>query len=389
MNRHVAIVVILAGPLFGAAHAPAAAPAAPAPASAPAAAPTTRAVIVVGLGGSAQYSRLLLDWAGRFHAVLTGRCGLKAQNVVVLTESDAPTASPPRRKSTRENVVAALGDAAKRLGPHDQFVLFLAGHGQVNEEQGKLCLPGPDLKAAELGDLIDAMPTRQIVLVNAASGGADFLKSLLRPGRVIVTAAGYETEGTQCYFAEFFLRGLETGRADRNGDKAVDMLEAYAYAARETVNFYHRQYLVPKPDLGKDVKPDPAKIYWLVRGKETRALWRKLYAGTDNLPARPPKQRDDTGKLVDDLPADLDAEPDAEPKFGRYDKHWHHRRLLAEHARLDDNGSAKDALFLWKPYKFEPVPADLQPGQTGYVAARTVLGRPAAPVAGGAEAPPK
>jgi len=341
--------------------------------------PATRAVLLSGLGGSEQYSRLLLDWTVRFHAVLTRQCGVKAENVVVLAETEDAQATPPRQKAAIENVKAAMEKMATLLGPKDQFILFIAGHGQVNEEFGKLCLPGPDLKAAELGDLLDALPTQKIVLINVASGGADFLKSTLRPGRVILTTTGYETEGTQTYFAEFFLRGLETGQADANKDKVVDTLEAYAYGARETANFYHRQYLVGRPDLGKDVKPAPGNAYWLVRGKETRAIWKRLYAGTDNILARPQKQRDDEGKLADSLPADLDAEPDAEPKFGRFGKHWAFRRMLAEHARLDDTGVSKDAFFLWKPYEFEAVPDKPQPGQTGYLARHTVLGRPVEP----------
>lgn len=339
---------------------------------------TTRAVILSGLGGSKQYSRALLDWTARFHAVLTKRCGVKGEHVVVLAETEDLKAAPPRRKSTAENFRAAMAEMRKRLRGDDQFVLFLAGQGQINEEVGKLCVPGRDITAAEVGDLVDALPAKQIVIVNAASGGADFLKAYLRPGRVILTAAGYETEGAQTYFAELFLRGFETGRADVNKDKAVDMLEAYAYAARGTANFYHRQYVVERPALGRGVKPTPGKVYWLVRGKQTRAIWRRLYADTHNVLARPQKRRNDEGKLTDDLPADLDAEADAAPKFGRYDKHWHHRRILAEHARLDDTGNAKEAMFLWKPYKFQKLPAATQPGQTGYLARRTILGRPAA-----------
>ena len=351
--------------------------------------PVTRAILVAGLGGSKQHSRLLADWIARFHSVLTGKCGLKADHVVVLTETEDLKARPPRQKSTTKNLKAAMEKAARQLGPRDQFVLVLVGHGQINEEVGKLCLPGPDIKAPELGDLLDALPTERVVIIHAASGGADFLKSSLRPGRVIVTASGYETEGTQTYFAEFFLRGFETGRADLNKDKVIDMLEAYAYAARETAMFYYRQYLVERPDLGERVKPIPGKLYWLVRGKETRAVWKKLYADTDNILARPHKRRNDEGKLVDDLPKDLDAEPDTTPQFGRFDKHWHYRRVLAEHARLDDNGTSKEAFFLWKPYKFQKLPKDLEPGQAGYLARRTILGRPDGPAGAAAKTKPK
>jgi hypothetical protein len=336
----------------------------------------TRAVLVSGLGGSPQCSRLLLDWVTRFHAVLTRQCGVGADHIVVLTETEDPRATPPRQKANAGNFQAAMRKMAQVLRPQDQFVLFVAGHGQVNEEAGKLCVPGPDLRAGEVGELLDALPAQELIIINAASGGADFLKSCLRAGRVVLTATGYETEGTQTYFAEFFIRGFETRQADLNQDHVIDLLEAYAHAARETAHFYHRQYLLESPDLGQDVKPTAGKIYWLVRGKETRAVWRKLYADTDNLMARPRKQSGDEGELADNLPANLDDEPDPTPQFGRYDQHWQNRRVLAEHARLDDNGASKDAFFLWKPYEFQNVPKDPKPGETGYVARQTVLGRP-------------
>jgi hypothetical protein len=63
--------------------------------------------------------------------------------------------------------------------------------------------------------------------------------------------------------------------------------------------------------------------------------------------------------------------------------------MLAEHARLDDNGLSKDAFFLWKPYEFQEVPKDAKPGQTGYLARQTVLGRPLEPAKAAPKAKPK
>ena len=335
------------------------------PGSQPAAVePKAVAVLVAGLGGSKAYSRNILDWTNRFYKVLTTQCGLKAEHIVVLTEKADPRATPPRLQSTRENFRAAMKKVAALLTPVDQFILFMVGHGQINEPVGKLCLPGRDLDSDELDRLLGALPTTRIVIINAASGGAEFLKSYIDPGRVIITAAGAGNDGNQTYFAEFFIRGYETHRADANKDKVIDLFEAYAYAARETANFYHRQYLVNPGGRVRVGEP----LVWYVRGKETRAIWRKLYAGTNNRLGLPRRNPGDPP-----LP-DPDAEPDTEPKFGRFDVHWHNRRVLAEHARLDDNDTKK-GFFLWQPYKFQKPPED-RPENVGYLARRTVLGRP-------------
>jgi hypothetical protein len=221
-----------------------------------------------------------------------------------------------------------------------------------------------DLKADELAAWLDGLPTRKTVLINCASGGAEFVKTCLKPGRVLITGAGVDSDGNQTYFAEFFLRGFESARADANKDGVIDLLEAYVYAAHETTNFYHRQYLVSANLRGKPGDP----ILFDVRGKETRDIWRRLYAGTENQlvpnpasrPGEPPR-------------GDPEAEADAEPELGDYGPQWHNRRVLAEHARLDDT-DGKKTFMLWRPYEFDPVPPD-RSGQVGYVARRTALGR--------------
>jgi len=335
------------------------------PAAATRPAPKSVAVILSGLGGTKAYSRNLKDWTRRFVGVLTGKCGLKASNVIVLAEAADPKAAPPWRESTRDNFRAAMTEAAGKLGPLDQFILILNGHGQINEPNGKICLPGRDIDSEELSEMLDLLPTRDVVMINTASGGAEFIDDCAADDRVIITGAGAGNDGTAAYFAEFLLRGYETGLADADRNKTIDLYEAYAYAARETANFYHRQYLV------STTRRDPVDpLVWLVRGKETRKIWKRLYADTANVLGAPRRRPDDPPL------GDLDNEPDPEPKFGRFDEHWHNRRVLAEHARLDDSGSKK-GFYLWQPYKFQKAPPD-EPDKEGYLARRSVLGRPAA-----------
>ena len=327
--------------------------------------PKSVAVVLSGLGGTTSYSRNLADWTRRFAAVLTGRCGLKASDVIVLAETADPKATPPWRKSTRENFRAAMAAAAAKLGPLDQFLLVLNGHGQINEPDGKLCLPARDIDSEELSEMLDLLPTRDVVMINTASGGAEFIDDCAADDRVLITGAGAGNDGTAAYFAEFLLRGYETGDADADKNKTIDLYEAYAYAARETADFYHRQYLV------STTRRDPADpLVWLVRGRQTRKIWKRLYAGTPNVLGVPRRGPDDPPL------GDLDNEPDPQPKFGRFDTHWHNRRVLAEHARLDDSG-AKKGFYLWQPYKCQKPPPD-EPGNEGYLARRRVLGRPAA-----------
>lgn len=344
-----------------------------APASRPAANAPVRpaacfALIIGGLGdrpakpedlGKSPYSRNILDWVSRFEAVLT-KAGVKSENLIVLTERGDDKAQPPRPQSTLDNVKKAFGQLKDNLQAGDQLVIVLVGHGQVNEPVGKFCLVGQDLTATELTNFLEKQPATNVALINCASGGAAMIRTAAAPGRVIISAAGDDRDGNQTYFAEFFLSGYETGKADLDGDGIITLLEAYAYAARATANFYHRQYLLTDAETREPSDP----LEWDVRGKETRKVWRKLYEGTSNK----------LGQPKEGTAAARDSEADDEPVFGEYNKAWVGRRLLAEHARLDDT-DGKTGFFLWKPYEFVPLPK-VAPGQEGYTAARTVLGRP-------------
>ena len=315
-----------------------------------AAEPCARAILIGGSGGETAYTRNIADWVQRFNHVLTKQCGLKQEDVLVLLDP-VPNGVPGTIKnSTLENVKAAFESMKKNLGPADQFILFLAGHGQVTEPVGKLCLPGADLASDMLAPWLDGLPTQNIVIINTASGGAPFTKACSKAGRVLISAAGVEADANQTYFAEFYLRGYEDKRADADKNGAIDLLEAYLYAAHETANWYHRQYL----------SGSQKKRAWMVKGKETRALWAKLYAGSNEHLAKPIDPND----------------PDTEPIFGDFGPEWHDRRVLAEHAQLKDT-AGEEGFILWKPYEFEkPPPAG--PGQLGNLAKRTLLGQPVA-----------
>ena len=313
--------------------------------------PTTRVLVLGGLSGDARgaYARNMRDWIKRFVALMQW-AKVPAGNITVLAEAADPAAKPPVGRSTLVNVRAAFERIAKEIGPRDQFVLFLVGHGTVTEPVGKLCLPGPDLNADELAKRLDGLLTRQVVVVNCASGAAEFLSKVARPGRVVVSATGEPGEGIQTYFAEFFLLGYETRKADRSGDGRITVLEAFNWAAAECVDWYHRQ-------LGVKLKlPKGSKVQYLsVRGKETCRLFKKFYEGT-NLKLHESSQ-----------PDELDSDPAGGGKG----------RETTELASLEDRGEPTKAAVHW--VRNEHVHLEGKPGQQGHVAAATVLGSPSPP----------
>jgi len=208
------------------------------PAPARTAAPGAHLVVITGLGGEPGYRSALAEWGSALERA--GRTlGIPADRIVRLV-GDTAGASPAggSRRATRENVLAALGDAARRSSRGDLVFIFLAGHGSHEGLESRLNLPGPDITAAELGKLLEALAGRRIAVVNASSASGDFVAALSAPGRVIITATKTSLERNATQFGGHFVAAYAADGADADKDGRVSLLEAFLYAKRETARAY-------------------------------------------------------------------------------------------------------------------------------------------------------
>ena len=349
----------------------AAPPAAPAAPTAPGHA---YALVIVSQSGADIYAKRYEDWATRFHGYLTRKAGLSAGNVTVLAgDKDIGAACAEKKGATREDVAAAFEKFRARTRPEDQFTLILIGHGTALTDPVTISLPGPDPDMEEIAKWLDAVNERN--------------DSLL---------------------PEFLLMALETGKADGNGaehgagqaDGAVTVLEAYHWSVRELVYWFHRQ---------KEKTSEGGSVF--VKGSESVRLFKKLHGGP-----RPPSYGDlPVGVMALSKDSDADS-PDGPgelaPPYGApterslFDEnpggsgpntfgpeHWDGRRMVSEHALLEDCGVAPGVCALrawatldtrWDETAKPPSPDDAwdwingqNEGSAGHLAGRTVIGRPA------------
>jgi len=344
-----AILLMLAGPCL---CAPAAAP------DSGAAAPgKCYAVLLGAMPGEELYARHYRDWLKRFHAYLVQSAGVPAANVVVLSGDKDFKDPVVTGLATAESVRKALADMAAKARPEDQFILFLVGHGVVTEKTPTLVLPGPDIDAQELADALAAVPARNQVVLAFSSASGTAVAVLARRDRVLVTATG-PMEGNEPIYPEFFLRGLESKRADGEGapaagakDGRITVLEAYNWAAREAALWI--------------VRIKKAGGAWKVDGQESVEIFEKLYGAPPGAPG--------TQKLA---PASDRSKPDApvtiKPPGGKIDNTWVGRRVLSEHAMLEDCGE-KSGVSAIGDKGYEPL-SGARPGEPGCLARRAVIG---------------
>lgn len=304
------------------------------------------ALLVGGLAGSKPYDRWYADWLGRFQAYLTKSAAVPAANVTVLSGTGA----------TSDAITGAIAKFAQRVKPQDQFILFITGHGEINEPAPRLILPGPDLSAPQLSAALEGLAAKNQVVLNLSASSGGFLRFLASPTRINLAATS-PTETEEPVFAEFFLRGLESKRADTDHKGSITLLKAFNWAAQQTVLWIARW-----TDTGGGKVTDP-KI-WKASGKETVQIFEKLYPNIPERKLDPTCDRNAADAVV----------PLQPPSGTDIPKEWSGRRIISEHAMLEDCGKDLGVAVVGEKGVCEPI-VGANPQDPGYLAAHTILGQ--------------
>jgi hypothetical protein len=201
--------------------------------------PNKFAVIISGIGGEEQYVKQFAEWTAQLRTAMLEQLGFADAHITVLTEKPEGSEQRCSAEVVRQTFVALRNS----LKPDHQLFIFFIGHGSFDpgSKTAKFNLIGPDLSATDYAQLIQALPAKQIVVVNTASASGEFIKPLSGAGRIVVTATRSGMEQNAPHFGEYFIRAL--GNPDADGDKnsRVSVLEAFDYASRATAAFYQEK----------------------------------------------------------------------------------------------------------------------------------------------------
>jgi hypothetical protein len=194
---------------------------------APAALADVRVLVVSGLGGEPRYERDFATQAERIATAAQTATG-DPSKVVLLSGASAQ----------RDAVRKALNAMAKSLTRADQAIVVLIGHGTFDGEDYRFNLPGPDLTGNELGQLFDALPATEQLIVNATSASGAVIARWERPRRVLVTATRSGGERNATRFAQYWLEGLTSSAADRDKNEELTAAEAFEFASRKVADSF-------------------------------------------------------------------------------------------------------------------------------------------------------
>lgn len=182
----------------------------------------TRVVTVAGLGGEPDYVQRFAAWA---------------QDIGKVTKSE--TLVGP--EATRERLRGTLAKAAETAVAQDDFILILIGHGTFDGVDYKFNLPGPDITAAELAQLLGRIKAGRQLVVNTTSSSGAFLATMQAENRVLISATKSGTERNATVFARYWLAALQDSAADTDKNETVSAREAFQYAEKKTKGFYETQ----------------------------------------------------------------------------------------------------------------------------------------------------
>ena len=186
-------------------------------------------LIVGGLGGERSYAMRFDEQVSEIADICEKTAG-DSSLVETLRGADATTEAV-------EQVFARL---RPQLTPNDTVAVFLIGHGSYDGRNYRFNLPGPDLTAARLKELLDSLPAQDQLLVNTSSSSGASLERLTGDRRVVITATKSGGERTATVFGRYWVEGLREPEADINKDEVISALEAFRYAERQVASHYEQ-----------------------------------------------------------------------------------------------------------------------------------------------------
>jgi hypothetical protein len=186
---------------------------------APAADARTSLLIVVGAPGTPEYGGRFAAWAQRWK-----QAGIQADAEVTVVGLD-----PPTQGQDREALSQVVAREVAR--PRGELWLVLLGHGTYDGREAKFNLRGPDVSATELAAWLKPA-RRPLVIIDAASASAPFVKALSGGDRVVVTATRSGREQNATRLGGFLSDAICDPLADLDKDGQTSLLEALVVAAK-------------------------------------------------------------------------------------------------------------------------------------------------------------
>jgi hypothetical protein len=201
----------------------------------------THVVIVVGIGGTAEFRESFHAEAATIYTALVEMHGIPREDIVYLGERVEVAPEMISDRSTRANVLQVLGEIAQRAEPTDRVLVVMIGHGTESGGEPSFNVSGPDLTPTDFSLAAVAFPTQTLALVHTGSASGGWVQPLAGTNRVIITATRSAREQNATKFGQFFAEAISGEGSDLDHDGRVSLLEAFMYAQAEVARYYEQR----------------------------------------------------------------------------------------------------------------------------------------------------
>jgi len=197
-------------------------------------------LIISGIGGIDAYRDLFATRSSQMYQSAID-AGIPAGNITLLSATPLPATSQPHRISDKPTIMQAFQEIGARAQTGDRVFVILIGHGNPRGDGSAFNLPGPDISATELDAALAGFADQLVVIVNTASASGPFIDALSGDQRIVITATSSGREYYATLFGDYFVAAFAEAGADTDKDERVSMLEAFAFARRETQREYDKE----------------------------------------------------------------------------------------------------------------------------------------------------
>ena len=205
-----------------------------------AAAPQHHLLIVAGIGGLDEYREQFEQQSLKLYRAAL-EAGIEPARIVLLSASPLQALSLEHQPSTRENLARALARVREDAAAGDRVFIVFFGHGNPRGDSAVVNLPGPDLSAGDLAEMLQGFEQQVLTIVNTASASGPFANRLSAANRIVITATSSGREYYTGLFGDYFADAFAGNGADRDKDGMISLLEAFDYARREVRRSYEAE----------------------------------------------------------------------------------------------------------------------------------------------------
>lgn len=181
-------------------------------------------LVVVGAPGTAEYGAMFRTWAARWEAA--AGAGQAGWFEIGLEETE----------SDRVELIRVLQERSS-VDTQEPLWIVLIGHGTFDGRTAHFNLRGADLSSVEFAEAL-RNSSRPLAFIDCSSCSAPFINALSGPHRVIVTATKDGGQFQLARFGDAMSEAIGGTEADLDRDGQVSLLEAWAFAAQRTAEFY-------------------------------------------------------------------------------------------------------------------------------------------------------